>query len=270
MPIPRAQRAETAAPTRAMPGAGKPEARAEGIRVGVRWSNAYSLSSRFGLHGKDSSGQDIHANSPGKTVGRPTPHPGHDGRRTTPHPGHDGRETDAAPRARRSGGRRRTPGTTVGGRRRTPGTTVGRPTPHPGHDGRRPTPHPGHDGRRPTPHPGHDGREADAAPRARRSGDRRRTPGTTVDDAAPRALGHNGRRTTPQRGPCRVPGSPRREPREYGSVSGEASRIPSARASGFTAKAAAHRTSMPIPRTRRSGGRRDAVFLRLNRGFLPL
>jgi hypothetical protein len=45
----RARRSETADPTRAMPGAGKPEARAEGIRVGVRWSNAYSLSLRFGL-----------------------------------------------------------------------------------------------------------------------------------------------------------------------------------------------------------------------------
>jgi hypothetical protein len=32
---------------------------------------------------------------------------------------------------------------------------------------------------------------------------------------------------------ARVLGSPRREPREYGSVSGEATRIPSARASGF-------------------------------------
>jgi hypothetical protein len=54
----RARRSATTAPTRAMPGAGKPEARAEGIRFGVRWSNAYSLSLRFGL-----------PSNPGTTVG---------------------------------------------------------------------------------------------------------------------------------------------------------------------------------------------------------
>jgi hypothetical protein len=175
---------------------------------------------------------------------------GHNGRQPSRHHGRSG-TTGGARRYRGHDGR----SGTTGARARQAETHDGRrPTPHPGHDGRRPTPHPGHDGRRPTPHPG-----------------------------------HNGRRTPLQRGPCRVPGSPRREPREYGSVSGEASRIPSARASGFTAKAAADRTSMPIARVRRSEAdaaprarraedgsrttgrdRRDAGFPRPGRGFLPL
>jgi hypothetical protein len=90
------------------------------------------------------------------------------------------------PRARRSGGRRRTPDTTGGGRRRTPGTTVGRPTPHPGHDGREADAAPR--ARR---------SEDDAAPRARRSGGRRRTPGTTGGDRrrTPDTTGGDRRRT---------------------------------------------------------------------------
>jgi hypothetical protein len=34
-----------------MPGAVKPEACAEGMRIRFRWSDAYSLTSRFGLPG---------------------------------------------------------------------------------------------------------------------------------------------------------------------------------------------------------------------------
>ncbi len=34
-----------------MPAAVKPEARAEGMRIGFRWSHAYSLTLRFGLPG---------------------------------------------------------------------------------------------------------------------------------------------------------------------------------------------------------------------------
>jgi hypothetical protein len=58
-----------------MPDAGKPEAQAEGIRVGVRWSNTYSLSLRFGL-----------PSNPGTTVGDRR-YREHDGREWTRHDG---------------------------------------------------------------------------------------------------------------------------------------------------------------------------------------
>jgi hypothetical protein len=69
-----------------MPGAGKPEARAEGIRVGVRWSNAYSLTSRFGLPSNPAGGNGQTTQSttgagasPGTTVGDRRYNAGHAG-----------------------------------------------------------------------------------------------------------------------------------------------------------------------------------------------
>jgi hypothetical protein len=46
----------------------KPEARAEGMRDGVRWSNASSLSSRFGLPGNPARRSEADE-FPGTTVG---------------------------------------------------------------------------------------------------------------------------------------------------------------------------------------------------------
>jgi hypothetical protein len=219
-----------------MPGAGKPEARAEGIRVGVRWSNAYSLTSRFGLPSNPAGGNGQTTQSttgagasPGTTVGDRRYNAGHAGCRM---PDAGCRMPDAGCRmpdagCRMPGSPRRKPreyGSVSGGATRIPSacasgfqairarrsetaatesTTVG--------SGRGTT---GDRARR----------SATAAPtRARRS----------ENAAARRMIVRDGQRPPLQRGPCRVPGSPRREPREYGSVSGGATRIPSACDSAF-------------------------------------